>query len=129
MGILSKITGKKETITVIMEHRSGLPNFPKTAQVNMILDESEEAIIFKAFANKKLPSVTLKFEKIVSAVSMNEEEFEKQSKIGRAAVGGLLFGKTGAVVGAVTAGEKKNKYIVYCFIHIRRRNEKHCSER
>lgn len=53
----------------------------------------------------KLKSILLS--KVISAGDEFITKTEQQSKVGRAVVGGLLFGSTGAVVGAMTAGEKK----------------------
>ena len=43
---------------------------------------------------------------------------KQQSAIGRAMVGGILFGGAGAVVGAISAGKKENQFIFYYFLHI-----------
>lgn len=63
--------------------------------------------------------ITLKYEKITDVFFGNQEEIieKKKSVIGRAAVGGLLFGGAGAVVGAVSgSGTKEKKVISRMFI-------------
>ena len=58
--------------------------------------------------------ITLKYEKITDVFFGNQEEIIEKNKsvIGRAAVGGLLFGGAGAVVGAMTANGKKEKKVI-----------------
>lgn len=126
MGILKHITGKSKdgSMKMVMIHYSGLPNFPKKWTLDMILDEENKALVFKPYMNKKIPTVTLPFSKIISAKSKTEEEFKKQSKMGRAVVGGLLFGETGAVVGAVTADDKKKVNILYVITYNSESGEK-----
>ena len=45
---------------------------------------------------------------------------KKQSTIGRAMVGGILFGGPGAIVGAISAGKKKRRliYLLLFLIHL-----------
>ena len=49
---------------------------------------------------------------------MNITEIEQQSAIGRALIGGFLFGNAGAIVGAMTAGEKKKLKTLYIINYI-----------
>lgn len=55
----------------------------------------------------------LPLSKVISSGNVNVAEIEQQSKIGRAIVGGLLFGNAGAIIGAMTAGEKQKIKTLY----------------
>lgn len=61
---------------------------------------------------------TLKYSQITDVFYGTHTEIieKKQSPIGRAVVGGLLFGGAGAVVGAVSAGKKEKKKLSFHFI-------------
>lgn len=62
------------------------------------------------FTGKGLPDVFLPYERALSFRIVDEEELRDKSAIGRAAVGGLLLGPLGAVVGAVSGtGQKMGK--------------------
>lgn len=115
MGLFNHITGKTndENIKMNMTHYSGLPNFPDEALLNMILDEQENALRFEIKIYKNIAPVILPLSKIISAGNVNITETKEQSKMGRAVVGGLLFGGAGAIVGALTAKEKEKLKTVY----------------
>lgn len=109
MGLFKYAMGKSkegfQKLYVI--HYSGLPTFPDGAPCDMIINEDENAIVFKSPLNKKIPSVTLPFEKVTFAGYENLLESRHQSKADSAVTGGLLFGKTGAMIGAMTNDDKK----------------------
>lgn len=101
-----------------MTHYDGLPNFHKKYAVSMELDEENRCLIFKARAFKNINNIKLPLNKIMKAGNVNIEEIEQQSTIGRALVGGFLFGNAGAIVGAMTAGEKKKLKTFYIINYI-----------
>lgn len=101
-----------------MTHYDGLPNFHKNYAISMELDEENHYLIFKARAFKNISNVKLPLNKIIKAGNVNIEEIEQQSAVGRALVGGFLFGNAGAIVGAMTAGEKKKLKTVYIINYI-----------
>lgn len=78
----------------------------------MTLDEDRGFLIFKSRVFK-LDEIQLPLTKITFAGMMGIDQIEKQSKLGRAIVGGVLFGKAGAIIGAMTADEKKKKKYFY----------------
>lgn len=62
--------------------------------------------------NMMKPKYLLRFDNIIGyAVYQDDKEVTKKSGLGRAAVGGLLFGGTGAVVGALTGSETTKSYV------------------
>lgn len=101
-----------------MIHYDGLPNFKKNYATSMELDEENHCLIFKARAFKNISSVKLPLSKIIRAGNVNITEIEQQSAIGRALIGGFLFGNAGAIVGAMTAGEKKKLKTLYIINYI-----------
>lgn len=107
-----------------MIHYEGLPNFNKGFATAMRLDEENRCLIFTPRAFKNINSVTLPIDKITNAGNVNIAEIEQQSKIGRAIVGGVLFGNAGAIVGAMTAGEKQKIKTMYIINYISDNEEK-----
>lgn len=110
-----KLFVKSKEMKLIMYHYSGLPGFTENVPCNMFLDEENHCLRFELFASKDNSIIKLPLNKISNANLINVEEIEQQSKIGRAVIGGILFGNAGAIVGAMSAGEKKkikNLYII-----------------
>ena len=72
----------------------------------------EDCIFIVSRLNKKM-SVSLKYEKITNCEYITEQDIKEKSKsvLGRAAIGGLLLGPVGAVVGGMTGlkGTKKKE--------------------
>lgn len=98
--------------TMNMGHEDGLPGYSKGTAITMTLDEASRSLIFKARALKK-PEVKLPLSKVSFAGTVAVEQIEKQSALGRAVVGGILFGHAGAIIGAMTAEEKKRNQYFY----------------
>ena len=84
---------------------------------------AEIATEIKARAFKNTNDVELPLNKIIQAGNVNITEIEQQSKVGRAIIGGMLFGNAGAIVGAMTAGEKQKIKTLY-IINYSSNNEK-----
>lgn len=121
MGLFRK---SEKEMKLIMYHYDGLPGFKKNVPCNMFLDETNCCLRFELFAAKDDLTIELPLSKITKADSVNITEIEQQSKIGRAVVGGLLFGNTGAIVGAMTAGEKKKINTMYIINYLSDGEEK-----
>lgn len=66
----------------------------------------------------KKAEAALNYSQITDVVYGTQVEIRKEqhSIIGRAVVGGLLFGSTGAIVGAMTGGTKEKEQIRFYFI-------------
>lgn len=97
-------------------HISGIPTVKENAPCNITIDDVGRKLVFKQFLSKK-PETTLSLDKIINVYRDTEEKIQQKSGVGRAIVGGMLFGETGAVVGAVTKKDKIKKlyYIVITF--------------
>ncbi len=114
MGFFNHILGKTKDgkITMVMVHYSGLPKFLYNYPCNMVLDHDTKTLTFKAIANKKAPEITLPLSKVTFAGNKTIEEIG-QSKTKGAIIGGILFGAAGAVIGAMTADERKKLKTLY----------------
>jgi hypothetical protein len=117
MGLFKK---NKTTKTYYLNHESGLDGFPRTA-TKATLDEEEKNITFSQLGLKIKVCVPL--ESITSCEKYTEKELKEKSVIGRAAVGGLLFGGVGAVVGAVSGTKPKEKTLYYMTLTYTDNNE------
>lgn len=75
------------------------------------IDYTNELVMVKTKVGMK-PKHLAKFSEIESySVFENGKELTKRSGVGRAMVGGALFGGTGAIVGALTGKEKDASYV------------------
>lgn len=97
-------------------HVNGIPGFPQSPQQGLIgvcveQNDAEQRLEFFQRMTKK-PPVRLAYEKIVCLKTMKTKDFVEKDKsaIGRAAVGGLLFGSAGAVIGGISGTGKKKVY-------------------
>ena len=115
---------KRKQIKLIMYHYNGLPDFKENTPCNMFLDEDNHCLRFELFSSKDNIKVELPLNKITNAKLVNVEEIEQQSKLGRGVVGGLLFGSAGAIVGAMSAGDKKKLKTLYVINYISDSEEK-----
>lgn len=109
-------------------HVAGLPKYGHKSLVHVIVDEKNKRIIFKdyeLFKKEKNPDVILSFDKLIGAEFVTERQLKDASVIGGAVIGNVLFGGTGAIVGALNAqGKKKSKSVRYFAISYRSGNEK-----
>ena len=110
MGIFKK---KDNEIQLI--HIQGLPAL-QNQLMDVIINKIERKIYFieKAKVNKKEYSIFLN--DIKFSGMLTEEVSKPRSSLGRAIAGGLLFGTTGAVVGAVSGVKDKTKKESYYVI-------------
>lgn len=107
MGLFSK---NKTIKTYYLNHESGLDGFARTA-TKTILDEEQMNITFNQLGVKN--KVCVPIESITSCEKYTETELKDKSVLGRAVVGGILFGGAGAVVGAVSGVKPKEKNVFY----------------
>lgn len=73
-------------------------------------DNKQQWLILSAFRGKRDKSTVYQYSDILNFELLEDGESVSQGGLGRALVGGALFGGAGAVVGGVT-GKKKNKGI------------------
>lgn len=125
MGMINFFKGKTNdgNSKVIMIHYSGLPSFPKKAICDMILNPADKTLIFKIRNQKDAPQIILPLSKIKSAD--NIKMTVQQSKVEQAIAGGILFGKIGAIIGAMTADERESLKAMYVITYNSDEEEKH----
>lgn len=97
---------KNGNLRIQMVHKAGLPNYKDSHILYMTLDEQNQQITYKGIYKNDV-EIKLPISKIVSVTSVSEEFIKEYNGLGRAITGGLLFGPAGAIVGAVTAKDKK----------------------
>ena len=88
----------------------GIPSIRQGTAINVTLDDAANVLSVKERLGKKGPT-TLRLSQICGIDILTEEEIVEQSKsvVGRAAVGGLLLGPLGALVGGMSGVGSKRK--------------------
>lgn len=111
MGLFTKKKG-----SVISEHFKLLENVAAFSKGYMYEVALYDTYLEITSLQKK--TVTLKYDQITDVFYGMETELKNkpQSAIGRAAIGGLLFGTTGAIVGAISGSNKQTKERHFYFI-------------
>ncbi|WP_404988096.1 hypothetical protein [Clostridium culturomicium] len=97
----------------------GLPNYPKNTILQLNLNNESECLVISSKMYKNHPDVNLRYEQIVAANVITEQEIVQQSKsvIGRAAVGGVVLGSLGAIIGGLSGtGTKTNNQTEYYIV-------------
>lgn len=93
------------------DNQTELDNFKPTKKIGSLVefdDNQKKWLVLSAILGKRNKSTVYKYSDIVDFELLEDGESIAQGGLGRALVGGALFGGTGAVVGGVT-GKRKNK--------------------
>lgn len=101
MGLLTSIT---------MQFVEGTNVYKTEDFISIDIDKKSGEVIFKGFMNKKLPVIHLPLEKLTDVRLETEKEIIEKSKsvVGRAALGTIVAGPLGAVIGGMSGiGSKK----------------------
>lgn len=112
MSIFSS-KGKSGNRSVNFSAVDGLPGYQQGDAVNATIDKKSGMLIIRARVFQR-PEVRLPLDRITYAESKTETEIREHDKsvIGRAAVGSLLLGPLGAIVGGMSGiGSKKSKSV------------------
>lgn len=105
MGLFGKKNEK-----LLMYHCEGLP-LRNDCPINLELDTGTRELIITEFPSKK-HVLTLPISRISRTGVLKVEEIERGNMIGRAIVGGVLYGGAGAIIGALSAQDRqKTKYL------------------
>lgn len=107
--------GKNKKATAADQKR-----FKVTKQIGnyMWIDEVNQLIMVSTKDMMK-PKYLLRFDNIISfSIVQDNKEVLKKSGVKRAIAGGILFGPTGAIVGAITGSEKSVNYVSNLWIKI-----------
>lgn len=123
MGLFSS-KNKDGNLKTQMVYIAGLPsNYTSKMLFYLVLNEDAGILQFKK-SLKTDECVNLAISKITKYEIITEEKIKEKSGVGRAIAGGLMFGTAGAVVGAVTAKDKKKKEYFKCITYISDNEEK-----
>mgnify|MGYP000961835875 CR=1 FL=1 len=115
MGLFSK---KDKNVTCAFKHYDGLDGIYKGATLEVEQDDENKYLSIKQSLSKRDP-ILLKYGQICAVGILSEKEIIEQNKsvIGRAAVGGLLLGPVGAVVGGISGtGKKTEEKVKNCLV-------------
>ncbi len=82
---------------------------------NIISDAKKGTVICKQ-PFKKEPDFSLNIDEIEKAEVLTEQQLKNKSVIGRAVIGGILFGGVGAVVGGISGTGQKTQVTEYLSI-------------
>ena len=116
-----KSKNKEGNRCINLEYLGGIKGYVQEDSVELSINEKDKCLVIKQRVFKR-PKAYLNFNQITNYKILDEEtiiEHEK-SVLGRAAVGGILFGGFGAIVGAISAlkGNKTtSKSDSYLFIN------------
>ena len=104
-----------------MNHCEGLP-LRKDCPIVLELDTDRNAVVFTEFGKKQ--EILLPISKITRTGILHIDTVESGNMIGRAIVGGVLYGGAGAIIGAMTAQEKKKVKHLYSINYLSDGEEK-----
>jgi len=109
MGIFG-LKSKTGDAAIYLPHHSGVPNFSPGHPSELILHDNVGKLEIRARFSKVL-SAYLPYNKIVGVAQTTEKEIREKGKsvIGRAAIGAVLLGPLGAIVGGISGTGKKEK--------------------
>lgn len=106
------IFGKKDkqgNLSVNLMSVDGIPQIPQGMAIRLTLDDNNNRLIIELRIGNK-PPVYLDYNQIVNAGLVTDRDVIEKNKsvIGRAAIGGLLIGPLGAIIGGISGtGNKK----------------------
>lgn len=101
----------KAAIEVKKANDNELANFNPTKKIDTFMefdDNQQKWLVLSSFLGKRNKSTVYNYSDIIDFELLEDGESVASGGLGRALVGGALFGGAGAVVGAVT-GKKKTK--------------------
>lgn len=99
----------KSQISLLAQNKNTLSEFSPTKIIRNVMevDENQQLIIFHTgFFGGRGNSIVYKYEDILGYELLEDGETVTKGGLGRAVVGGLLFGGLGAIVGGVTGGKR-----------------------
>ena len=117
MGLFNK--NKHEKTQMI--HGEGLP-LRKDCPLVLELDTDRSAVVITEFGKKQ--EILLPISKITRTGVLHIDTVESGNMIGRAIVGGVLFGGAGAIIGAMSAQERKKVKHLYSINYLSDGEEK-----
>lgn len=125
MGLFGK-KNKNSDRSVNLSFVDGIEGFSKGLAIELSINTEKECITVKSRAVKK-PEVNLRLDQITGVNVVSEKDIIEKDKsvIGRAAVGGVLLGPLGAIVGGMSGigNKQKSETHYYMVINYKSRDE------
>ncbi|WP_286149563.1 MULTISPECIES: hypothetical protein [Bacillota] len=111
---------KNKEINTRLAYIDGISFYTKGFMIKISIDDNNKCLIINPLVEKK-ESVKVKLQNIINVSVVTDKDIVEKSKsvLGRAAIGGLLIGPLGAIVGGIsgTGNKVKNKYTYYMVIN------------
>lgn len=103
MGLFGKKKDKKKNKSIHTFYISGIESYNKDNPTTLILDNWKESLIIES-KESNYPTYVIDFNQIIVADVLTENEVlqENKSVVGRAAIGGVLLGPLGAIIGGMS---------------------------
>lgn len=120
MEVVMGLFGKKFEKTQ-MTLCEGLP-LRKDCPLVLELDTDRNAVVITEFGKKQ--EILLPISKITKTGILHIDTVESGNMIGRAIIGGVLFGSAGAIIGAMSAQERKKVKHLYSINYLSDGEEK-----
>lgn len=113
---LFTLKNKNGDVSIMIPHHSGVPGITENWPCELIMKDDDDRLEIRPRMSKN-PSVFLPYNKITNAAVVTEQEIIEKSKsvLGRAAIGGLLLGPVGAIVGSTSGVGKKEKKVTRAY--------------
>lgn len=117
MGIFG-LKSKTGDAAVFLSHHSGVLGIA-SQPIELIMHNDDCRLEVRVRFFKK-PSVYLPYDKIVGIIKTTQTEIKEKGKsvLGRAALGGVLLGPFGAVIGGISGTGSKKKTTINCVVVI-----------
>lgn len=111
MGFFKKLSSTNKDLSLIVDHVEGIKSFDPEESVNITWKSDEGILSFKSITSKKKPEAELNLSKVEYVELATEQEIKEKDKsvIGRAAVGTLIAGPLGSIIGGISGVGKKKK--------------------
>ena len=109
-----------EVTCIRFTHKSGIPNIPRTAQVDISIQLDHLSFVqttgVPGQKNIDYGKAYIMFDQLISGGMVTNLDAEaKNTAAGSAALGAFLLGTTGAIIGAASAGDKSDPVVEYYF--------------
>ncbi|CEN87332.1 hypothetical protein [Paraclostridium sordellii] len=112
MGIFTK-KNKNGDRSVNLTFIDGIPGYVKGTAIALSIELDTNYLTIRPRVHKHLPEVSIDMDRLVGVTVASEKEILEKEKdksvIGRAAIGGVLLGPLGAIVGGMSGIGTKTK--------------------
>lgn len=112
--------GKKEktgNVSCAFTHIDGINGLPKGSKIKATMDDENKRLEIKALSINS-ESIFIRYSQLCGVSMLTEKEIQEANKsvLGRAAVGGVLLGPLGAIVGGMSGVGTKQKSETHYYV-------------